>query len=224
MKSRDNQRCIMNCSTFDIFLDEYIDGILDADVKSQCEDHIVGCSECSAKVRHTREIKRSLKSMNKLSDQDFAINNEKDFWNAVWEIPTQKEKPLLERMRKGVLSVAVVAIFSFISFYFGIQSGSSQVEEVNFSVMQEKDVFLMFTSEKNESLALFTIEIPDDFDFAGKEGQRIITWSSSLKQGKNLLTLPLVAKTSGSGVLNASVKIGTETQKFKIRLTSKNKA
>ena len=91
-------------------------------------------------------------------------------------------------------------------------------KQVAFEVLEPKQVHLMFTSEQAQGIAQFKIKIPDNYQYIGRGDERVVEWSSPLLEGRNLLTLPLVAVKPGLGVLYTEVTIDGSVQEFEVLL------
>jgi hypothetical protein len=89
---------------------------------------------------------------------------------------------------------------------------------VTIAMEQEHTVRLVFASAKALDSATLTVSLPDGIELAGFPGQREITWETSLKEGKNLLPLTLIALTPTGGELLARLEHKDRNRTFRLRV------
>ena len=89
---------------------------------------------------------------------------------------------------------------------------------VTIALEQEHTVRLVFSSAEALDSATLTVSLPDGIELAGFPGQREITWETSLREGKNLLPLTLVALTPAGGELLARLEHKDRDRTFRLRV------
>ena len=89
---------------------------------------------------------------------------------------------------------------------------------VTIAMEQEHTVRLVFASAEALDSATLTVSLPEGIELAGFPGQREITWETSLKEGKNLLPLTLVALTPAGGELLARLEHKDRNRTFRLRV------
>ena len=89
---------------------------------------------------------------------------------------------------------------------------------VTIAMEQEHTVRLVFSSAQALDSAMLTVSLPDGIELAGFPGQREITWETSLKEGKNLLPLTLIALTPAGGELLARLEHKDRNRTFRLRV------
>jgi hypothetical protein len=87
---------------------------------------------------------------------------------------------------------------------------------VTIALEQEHTVRLVFASATALDSATLTVSLPDGIELAGFPGQREITWETSLKEGKNLLPLTLIALTPAGGELLATLEHEDRDRTFRL--------
>jgi hypothetical protein len=103
------------------------------------------------------------------------------------------------------LAASVLLIFTVNLF---LKSGTAPVEEIPglaIALNQVQEVRLVFESERAMHNARFTIELPEGIELSGYPGLRVISWEGNLAQGRNLLVLPVEARSGHGGKLVAYV-------------------
>jgi hypothetical protein len=89
---------------------------------------------------------------------------------------------------------------------------------VTIAMEQERTVRLVFSSAEALESATLTVSLPQGIELAGFPGQREITWETSLKEGRNLLPLTLVALTPDGGELLARLEHKDRDRTFRLRV------
>jgi hypothetical protein len=87
---------------------------------------------------------------------------------------------------------------------------------VTIALEQEHTVRLVFASAMALDSATLTVSLPEGIELAGFPGQREITWETSLKEGKNLLPLTLIALTPAGGELLARLEHEDRNRTFRL--------
>ena len=89
---------------------------------------------------------------------------------------------------------------------------------VAMTLEQPHTVNLVFSSAAALDDATLTVTLPPGIEVAGFAGQREITWRTSLREGKNLLPLKLIATLPTDGVLLATLRHGDDDRTFRFRI------
>ena len=89
---------------------------------------------------------------------------------------------------------------------------------VTIAMEQEHTVRLVFASAEALDSATLTVSLPEGIELAGFPGQREITWQTSLREGKNLLPLTLIALTPAGGELLARLEHENRNRTFRLRV------
>ena len=64
----------------------------------------------------------------------------------------------------------------------------------------------------------FTIDLPAGMELEGHPGERQVAWRGELKQGRNVLGLPLIARTGASGELLTELRHDAKDSVFKVNV------
>jgi len=89
---------------------------------------------------------------------------------------------------------------------------------VTIALAEPRTVNLVFASESALDSATLTVSLPDGIELDGFPGQREISWETSLREGKNLLPLTLVALTPTGGELLARLEHNERDRTFRLRV------
>lgn len=94
----------------------------------------------------------------------------------------------------------------------------TEIPGISIALEQEKTVNLVFASASALDSATLTVVLPEGIELAGFPGQREISWETSLKEGKNLLPLKLIALTPTGGELLARLQHNDRDKEFRLRV------
>ncbi|HSG58618.1 MAG TPA: hypothetical protein VLA06_03730 [Woeseiaceae bacterium] len=89
---------------------------------------------------------------------------------------------------------------------------------VTLALEQPRTVNFVFASATALDSAMLTISLPDGIELQGFPGRRQITWETSLREGKNLLPLTLVALSPAGGELLATLEHDARDRSFRLRV------
>ena len=89
---------------------------------------------------------------------------------------------------------------------------------VTIAMEQERTVRLVFASAEALDSATLTVSLPEGIELAGFPGQREITWETSLREGRNLLPLTLIALAPAGGELLARLEHKNRNRTFRLRV------
>ena len=98
---------------------------------------------------------------------------------------------------------------------------SPALVEVAISMSQPTPVNLVFTSTGDLMGARVSLQLPAGIALAGYDGRRELTWTTDLKDGKNVLQLPLVAHAVPTDEIIARLEHGDETKTFRLKVRVK---
>ena len=114
--------------------------------------------------------------------------------------------------------LAIWAITAMLMTTPQLPDAEPAIPGVTIAMEQEHTVRLVFSSAQALDSATLTVSLPDGIELAGFPGQREITWETSLKEGKNLLPLTLIALTPAGGELLARLEHKDRNRTFRLRV------
>ena len=90
---------------------------------------------------------------------------------------------------------------------------------VTIALAEPQTVHLMFASATDLADANLTVMLPEGVELQGFSGQREVSWMTSLKAGKNMLPLRLVANSGDGGDIVATLVHEDDDRTFRVTLT-----
>ncbi|MDH3531278.1 MAG: hypothetical protein OEO82_00030 [Gammaproteobacteria bacterium] len=89
---------------------------------------------------------------------------------------------------------------------------------ITMALEEPRTVNLVFSSATRLDAAMLTVSLPAGVELAGFPGQSEISWETSLKEGKNVLPLTLIALTPAGGELLAHLEHDKRDRTFRLQL------
>ena len=99
-----------------------------------------------------------------------------------------------------------------------LPDANATIPGVTIALAEPQTVNLLFSSATALASATLTVSLPDGIELAGFPGQREISWETSLKEGRNLLPLKLIALTSVGGELLARLEHDDRDRVFRLQV------
>jgi len=198
----------MECLEFRSQLDDYLDGRLD---ERPLREHLSACADCRRLVQHAQAVQEGLR---KLSPPEMH--------------PAFVDRAILRATRPSVVDAhprrrALVGMALAASLVLGLALGAffslreAPVQTVALAVEKPETVRMVFNSAKPLRAATLSLSLPENVEVVGYTGQRELTWQTDLREGQNLLQLPLIARGAVKDDLLARLSHGTSTKTFRVK-------
>jgi hypothetical protein len=89
---------------------------------------------------------------------------------------------------------------------------------ITMTLAEPRTVNLVFASVESLDAATLTVLLPEGIEMSGFPGQREVTWETSLRPGKNLLPLKLIATSPFGGEVLATLRHEDRGRTFRLRV------
>ena len=185
----------MNCDRAKEYIDDSFDGYLSGNDEKAVTDHFMECSDCQTLFQQEKEFRHMLKSLPvPPPSQGFS---DKVFRKTIDTCRSQS------RRRSWLSAGGAVAAGLALWFMVGIPGNYSlqrPQQDVPMSTMNlhaSKTIKMIVNASRDMRNATVTVELPEHIEIEGFPGRRSVSWNTNLYKGKNLLALPIVAKTTG---------------------------
>ena len=99
-----------------------------------------------------------------------------------------------------------------------LPTAEAEIPGVTMTLEEPRTINLVFASATALDSARLTVTLPDGVELAGFPGRREITWQTSLKEGKNLLPLELIAVSNSGGEVLARLEHNDRQRTFRLRV------
>lgn len=211
----------MTCKPLNENLDDFVDGRLDPADRTALTAHVADCADCRKTVDDARRLRTLLKEH---GAADMPVPDTAFFDQALAKAAHAGSRR--ERHRywlKGFGSAVAAGLALFAVTLLLLKSPDAidthGIPGVTMALEQPQTVNLVFASASALVDATLTVALPDGVNVAGFEGQREISWVTTLQQGKNVLPLRLIATSPEGGELLATLQHADDDRTFRLRVT-----
>lgn len=208
----------MDCKDVTEKLDDYMDRGLDQATAEAISSHAESCETCRTVIERERELRELLKDYPVPRAQagfyDRALVRAAHRGGA-----RQRNRWLLTGFGSAVAAgLAAWVVFGLLLNAPQTPDAGASIPGVTIALEEARTVNLVFASATALDTATLTVSLPVGIELVGFPGQREITWETSLREGRNLLPLTLVALTPTGGELLARLQHNDRERTFRLRV------
>lgn len=208
----------MKCREIVLQLDDYLDRELDAVLEQSIQEHLDGCLACRRRYQHAAALQAALRALP-------APTPRTGFVDQALSRATLAAPSGARHTRRAVLGMALAASLVLGAVALGVflakRPALAPVQTVALTLERPETLRLMFNSAKYLSLATFSLTLPENVELVGYGSRRELTWQTDLREGGNLLQLPLVARGAAKGDLVARLSHGAASKTFRLKIEVK---
>jgi len=203
----------MECRDFVQQLDDLLDGGLDAARQKSIQEHVGRCPECRRLHEHAVAVRQAVHELSPPAlhpgfiDQALAratrIGEARPGW----------------RPKLGMALAASVVLGAALGVFFATQP---TVQTVALTIDRPETVRLMFNSAKPLKAATLSLALPENVELVGYGKRRELSWQTDLREGGNLMQLPLVVRGATKDDLVASLSHDGSSKTFRLKIEVDN--
>jgi predicted anti-sigma-YlaC factor YlaD len=210
---------MMPCEHINEKLDDYMDGTLDETEVAMFQSHTESCDSCQQTLKSAQRLRGLLKDC-PVPMPDAAYFDQALAKATRVSTNHQRNRWIMTGFG-GALAAGLVAwiIGGMLLKTPGLPDSDASIPGVAMSLEVPRTVNLVFSSATKLDNALLTVSLPQGVEIEGFAGHQEITWTTSLKAGKNILPLTLIATTPHGGELLATLEHDDRDRTFRIRVT-----
>jgi len=207
----------MNCNDFKQSIDDLMDDTLPPPATAAAQDHLDQCPDCRATLEQAQQLQQTLRSLP-------APEPAADFFDQAIQqaAAAHRRRSLLRFGGFGSAIAAGLLLFAvnlpLLQPQHSYQPPVADHPLVTIALHETRDVRLVFNAEQALQDTRFTLQLPPEIELRGFPGQRQISWTGTLKQGQNLLILPVTAQSNQGGELTARIENAGKTEQFTVRM------
>ncbi len=206
----------MDCVICKQHLDEYFDQGLDSADYRRVQSHLEECAPCRAVYDEEKNLRDMLRSLPVTpANPGFSERVLKG---------AKREHRLRRGSRIGFSIGGALAAGLLILLLVGKplwqaeQSLPTIMQEMTIAVNEPETVNLVVNVPRDLPGSTFIISLPAHVEMDGFPGQRQVSWTADLRQGRNLLALPIQAKNTGTTTLTARIEHGGQSKTLAVRV------
>ena len=211
----------MNCSELDKHLDDHLDGGLNDETSKELVAHLAACADCRSRVDEAMQLQRLLTRYG----ADTAPQPDDGFFDRAL-IRAAHQGARKQRNRWVMTGFGGAVAAGLVMWMLGGMLLKSPdlpqpggIPQVTMALEQPRTINLVFSSAEDLDGATLTVNLPDGLELAGFQGQREVTWMTSLTRGKNVLPLKLIATMPRGGELLATLQHEDDDRTFRLQVT-----
>jgi hypothetical protein len=204
---------MMNCKISLNMVDDYLGGYLDRDTRLALEDHLGQCAACQERFAQDQALRQRLKAQ--LVGQPKEGFADRVLQRAV-EQSHNKTRHHWSFIGGAIAASLVIAVTSFVLPI--VRHQGPELAHQTLALHQVTQVALALESREELKGATITLRLPDNVELNGFPGQRMISWTTNIDRGTNLLALPVKGIAAKNGFLIARLEHGNKSKEYKVEL------
>ncbi len=201
----------MDCDEFALRLDDSLDGRLHALGRKSLQEHMERCADCRNRHAHAVAVLEAVRKLAPPAPHPGFIDQALLRATRPVAAPHSKWRPVLG-MALAASLVLGVALGVFLA------TRSDPVQSVALTIDRPETVRLMFNSAKPLKAATLSLALPENVELVGYGGRRELSWQTDLREGGNLMQLPLVVRGATKDELVASLSHGGSSKTFRLKI------
>ncbi len=217
---------MMNCQQILTMIDDYLDGYLDKNQHVEFDRHVLECKSCQRELSQAQHILDEIKSIPvPAMSPGFT---QRAIKNAVQAQDRPQRRGFVMGFGSAIAAGLVLALVvggllptAQVPTPSAPQVAShtpDSIVEISLSVEKVQMVNLVFDSTQAVAGAELSISLPEHVELSGYPGQQVLAWSTDLKQGRNVLSLPIKGLFNASGELVANINANGKIKAVRIQL------
>lgn len=204
----------MTCREIDNLLQDFIDDKLSPADTELVAVHHRSCAACAGKYQDALAVIDILKHVEVTpASPDFASR-------ALAGASRANQRPFIRIPGRMAAGIAASLVMLALIFVFS----DSKVADRDNAIVLLRDEIKVIKVAIDSAHAIdgvrMTIDISGNLEISGYEDQKIISWNADLKQGTNVIALPISARARGEGEITTRVELNDKVKIFKIKTRS----
>lgn len=204
----------MTCENTRAQLNDYIDGSLTASQRQAVSQHCESCKSCADSLEMLRAQAESLSSL------PVPPPSPGFYRNVVADAVTsaQQDQPK-QRLQGSFYGFAAAAMISALVVWLGFIMPSQTDDSERYVVTVDNEVRTIkvaIESEQTLDSVSMHVELSDNLELSGFGSKKTVNWSTSLRQGVNVISLPIVGIAEGRGDITTRVRLGGKEKVMRI--------
>lgn len=205
----------MQCEDIKNLVDDYIDERLTGPQLQDMQEHFARCRNCAAEVKQKQQLLQQLRALPTPQTPPYLAQR----------IIKSRQQKLSQQWRWfgagiGSAMAAGLAVLVIVLLFRPLDPKATLESTVIAKLHQSSDVHILVHSGHTIDDVRFTLMVPDNIELRGFEGRRHVVWQGRLRQGENLLSLPVVALKPSTGTLIVKIEHGESSKKYYVNIVA----
>lgn len=208
----------MNCAAIELELDDYLDGRLDAVRWQAIGEHLQQCAACRERHVQSQNLLAALRTL----PAPEAPRNLLERAMARFAPMQARPARVVPRWALGGALAATLALGVALGVFLTGEQAKPPIATVALQLERPETVRLRVRTPRDLQATTITLTLPENVELVGYAGRRTLTWQADLREGANLLRLPLVAHGTPRGELVAQLSQGQASKAVRVKIVLKS--
>lgn len=208
----------MNCAAIELELDDYFDGRLDAASRQAIGAHLQQCAACRERHAQSQNLLAALRT---LPAPQVPAGLLERVLARFARVPAPAPRAWPQWAIGPALAATLALGVALGVFYVRESAAPPVVATVALQLERPETVRLRVRTPHDLQATTITLTLPENVELVGYAGRRTLTWQADLRQGANLLQLPLVAHGTPRGELVAQLSQGQASKAVRVKIVLK---
>lgn len=200
----------MECRDFEEQIDDWLDGPLEAARQKSIQEHLDLCPGCRRRREHAFVVQSALRVLAAPAPRPGFVEQTLSRATRARVVAGYRRAAIAATL---VLGVAVGAFLAM---------RPAPVPMVALALERPETVRLVFNTTKPLEGATLSLALPENVELVGYGGRREFSWQTDLREGGNLLRLPLIVRGTAKDELVARLSHGGNSKTFRLRIEVDN--
>ncbi len=170
----------------------------------------------NASTRQTDSEQRISDMLQQLPDQKVPA---RILQRAMQQIATEQKLARHKAVNIGFSLAFAASLFAALivpGLFESTSDNHDVLSSIHMSMNDQHMINIVFDSPEAVAEATITVSLPDNVRIAGYEPIPELKWSTALRAGKNTLSIPLVARSGGEGLVRSQLEINGQSRSFTV--------
>lgn len=210
----------MTCEKIQTLLNDYIDGSLTALQREVVSKHCEKCKTCADSLDALRA------QIEVLSALPVSPPSEDFYENVIADaIENAQQDQQKQRLQGSFYGFAAAAMISALVVWLGFFALPQKEDKDLYVVAVDNEVrTIKVAIESGQSLdsVRMHVELSDNLELSGFGNKKTIKWSTGLREGVNVISLPIIGIAEGSGDITTRVRLDGKEKVMRIKTEYKS--
>ena len=211
----------MKCESIRDILLDYVDGALTGESRQAVAEHVAHCQSCQRRIAQEQKIKHALREL-PVRDPPST-----EFYERVLNASANAPKRGFNTFWAGFGSAVAAGLAGWLVFapaQLPQATDDSLLPNVQAMVNEVKLVRVAFEAPADFRNVTLSVVLPENVELDGFPLEHEIAWQTTLHEGQNVLTLPVIVKRAGSAVVEAHISSANKSKIFRIQVQGQPEA